>query len=488
MTIRVRFAPSPTGFLHIGGVRTALFNWLFAKKSGGKLILRIEDTDEARSTDESVGVILDGMKWLGLNWDEGPTKEKREFGSYYQMKRRDEGLYKKYIDELIKKDFAYPCYCTKEEVDAMRKKAQMQKLPPKYDGTCSKLTPEQRKQKEAEGRKSVIRFRMPKEGKAQFDDIVRASVEFENALLDDFVIMKASGTPTYNFACVIDDYLMKISHVIRGDDHISNTPKQINIYKAFGWQIPVYAHLSMIMGPDGSRLSKRHGHTSVLEYQNDGYLPEAVINYLSLLGWSTEDSQQLFESTDELISKFSLERCTKASATFDLQKLLWMNGEYIRKKSAADLTEAFLNWIEVAKQSEKIKGWNKKLIEKTITLEQDKIKLLSEIPGLIDFFFTDNVEYLEEAVNKVFKKDTAQMVLEDGVGELKNISDFSADSLEKFSRVFAEKKGIKTGQVFHPLRVAVSGRTKGPSLFHMLEVLGKEKVVQRIENALKKYF
>ncbi|MCX5782734.1 MAG: glutamate--tRNA ligase [Elusimicrobia bacterium] len=485
--IRVRFAPSPTGDLHIGGVRTALFNWLFARKVGGTFILRIEDTDEARSTEESVGVIIEAMKWLGLDWDEGPGKENSKYAPYSQMQRKEQGLYKKYIDELIGKGLAYPCYCAAEEVEKMRQTALLHKRPPKYDGTCSRLSAEQRKQKEADGKKAVIRFKMPVEGKVEVDDIVRGHVEFENALLDDFVLMKANGVPTYNFACVIDDHLMDISHVIRGDDHLSNTPRQIHIYKALGWDYPEFAHLAMILGSDGARLSKRHGHTSVLEYRIDGYLPEALLNYLSLLGWSTEDSQQLFEP-QELIQKFSLERCGTSPSTFDSQKLLWMNGEYIRKKSPKQLTEIFFQWLKVTNLEEKIKGLDRTLIEKTITLEQEKTKLLSNIPELIDFFFKDAVEYKEEAVSKVFKTETAKTVLEGSIAKLQNITDFKADILEKLARDLAQEKGIKAGQVFHPIRVAISGRTQGPSLFHMMEVMGKETVLKRINFALEKFF
>jgi len=328
---------------------------------------------------------------------------------------------------------------------------------------------------------------MPKEGKVEIDDIVRGHVEFENALLDDFVLMKTSGVPTYNFACVIDDHLMDISHVIRGDDHLSNTPRQIHLYKALGWGYPKFAHLAMILGPDGARLSKRHGHTSVLDYRADGYLPEALLNYLALLGWSTEDSQQLFEPK-ELIQKFSLERCTTSPSTFDPTKLLWMNGEYIRKKSAKDLIETFSGWLKATNQEDLIKGWDKALIEKTITLEHEKIKLLKDIPGLIDFFFTDTVKYNEEAVAKVFRTDIAKMVLSEGIKKLQNQSDFSPEALEKLARDLAQEKGIKPGQVFHPIRVAISGRTQGPSLFHMMEVMGKDTVLKRINTALEKYF
>ena len=489
--IRVRFAPSPTGDLHIGGVRTALFNWLYAKKTGGTFILRIEDTDEARSTEESTGIIINAMKWLKLDWAEGPGNEPEKYAPYYQMKRKELGIYQKYIDILIEKGFAYKCYCTPEEVEQMRQRATLAKLPPKYDGTCANLTKEQQAQKEAEGRTAVIRFKMPKEGKVEFNDIVRGHVTFENALLDDFVLMKANGVPTYNFACVGDDYLMDITHVVRGDDHISNTPRQLHIFKALGWKEPVFAHLSMILGSDGARLSKRHGHTSVLEYRREGYLQDALINYLSLLGWSTADSQQLFEH-NELIEKFSLERCTSSPATFDTAKLLWMNGEYIRKKSIDEIYDLFNDWIKFTNNEELIKNWDKEVLKKAIALEHEKIKLLKDIPSLVEFFFKEHVEFDQEAVNKVFlsdkNKDSAKLVLTESIDRLAKEPSFAADALELYARNFAAEKAIKTGQVFHPIRVAVSGRTQGPSLFHMMEVFGRDEVIKRIKECVDKYF
>jgi glutamyl-tRNA synthetase len=487
--IRVRFAPSPTGDLHIGGVRTALFNWLFAKNKGGKFILRIEDTDEARSTDASTRVILDALNWLELSWDEGPGNEVPEFAPYYQMKRKEAGVYQKYADELISKGLAYPCYCTTEEVDEMRKKAQAGKLPPKYDGSCRNLTPEQRKEKEAQGRSAVIRFKTPQEGKTVLDDLIRGRVEFDNSLLDDFVIMKANGVPTYNFACVIDDYLMKMTHILRGDDHISNTPRQMHIYEALNWQMPKFAHMAMILGPDGARLSKRHGHTSVLEYRKEGYLKEALLNYLALLGWSTEDSQQIF-TLEELKEKFSVERCGSSPSTFDPAKLLWLNGEKIRAKTPQEVYGLFIDWIDCTGGQALIDGWDRELLKKAIALEHDKIKLLKDIPNLVDFFFKEGVVFDEEAVKKVFEKskESASVVVKEAASRLSAQSDFSAEALEKFARDLAAEKGLGTGKVFHPIRVAISGRTQGPSLFHMMEVMGKDEVIKRLNAAAEKYF
>jgi glutamyl-tRNA synthetase len=489
--IRVRFAPSPTGDLHIGGVRTALFNWLFAKNKNGKFILRIEDTDELRSTEESTYVILDAMSWLKLNWDEGPGNELSKYAPYYQMERKDRGIYQNYVNKLIDSGFAYRCYCSIEEVDEMRKKAQDNKLPPKYDGRCKNLTLAQIRQKEAEGKKAVIRFKMPSVGTTVLNDLIRGIVEFDNSLLDDFVIMKANGIPTYNFACVIDDYLMEITHVLRGDDHISNTPRQIQIYKALGWKIPEFAHLAMILGSDGSRLSKRHGHTSVLEYRKEGYLQEALLNYLALLGWSTENSQQIF-TMEELIKNFSIERCGVSSSTFDPAKLLWLNGEKIRSKRPDQVYELFVDWLKYTNNEKLIEGWDVNLLKKAIVLEHDKIKTLKDIPSLVDFFFKKDIEYNEEAVRKVLlsdkSKDTAKLVLAESALRLLNQQDFSPSALEDYARALALKEGLKTGQVFHPIRVAISGRTQGPSLFHMMELMGRDEVIRRINVTINRFF
>lgn len=495
--IRVRFAPSPTGFLHIGGARTALFNWLFARKMGGTFILRIEDTDEVRSTDDSINAIIHGLRWLNLDWDEGPQNSygsstlegdhKGSYGPYFQMKRLD--LYKKYTDQLLAEGKAYHCYCTPEELEAMRHLATVAKRPPKYDGRCRNLTDSKKSEFESANRKSVVRFKMSSEGTTQFRDIVRGDLSFENSLLDDFVLIKSSGIPTYQFAVVIDDYLMKISHVIRGDDHLSNTPRQIALFQALGWEEFVqnlkFAHLSMILGSDGSRLSKRHGATSVEEYEKMGYLPEAMINYLTLLGWSTEDSQQIFEK-GELIQKFSLDRCGKSSAIFDPQKLIWMNGEYIRKMSSAELTVRALPFLAdsgLIQQEKDLSIERSDYIDSCIKLEQEKIKLLTDTPKLLDFLLKDELQFDEKSVEKVLKRTGMVDLLMELYERVKSLEEFTASTTEKMARDFAAEKGLKTSEVFHPFRVATSGRTQGPSLFHYLEVLGKEKVLERIEKA-----
>lgn len=481
MTVRVRFAPSPTGFLHIGSVRTALYNWLFARHNKGSFILRIEDTDEIRSTTESLNAILEGMKWLGLGWDEGPDVG-GNYGPYFQMERLD--IYTKYAEQLVKEDKAYYCYCTPEELKARREEVLRKKKPPKYDGRCRKLTEDKKKEYEKQGRKRVVRFKMSVSGKTKVNDLVRGAIEFDNVVLDDFVLLKSNGTPIYNFANVIDDSLMQISHIIRGDDHISNTPRQIVLYEALGFKLPEFAHVPMIHGADGSRLSKRHGATAVREYQEEGYLPEALRNYLALLGWSTSDSQQIF-TLKEMIEKFSLEGCGKSAAVFDPQKLLWMNGEYIRKIDIDKLVELSVPYLErtnLLKKQIRYEG-----LKKIIALEHEKMKLISDVPKLVDFFLLEDVEFDEKAVNKVLRKDHVLNALKTMKEKLTDLDDkeFIAGQLEKLTRETAEELNLKTSQVFHPVRVSVSGRTTGPGLFEMMEVLGKEKVLRRIERTLK---
>ncbi|OGR59533.1 MAG: glutamate--tRNA ligase [Elusimicrobia bacterium GWA2_69_24] len=481
--IRVRFAPSPTGYLHIGGARTALFNWLYARGQQGTFILRIEDTDELRSTPDSVEAILGSMRWLGLDWDEGPAElgpdgrylTKGDSGPYFQMERQE--LYRKHVDALVAEGKAYRCYCTKEELDAARAEAQAAKRLPRYSGRCRSLSDAQGQAFAAEGRRPSVRLRMPDDGATVVPDRIRGEVSFENAVLQDFVIQKMTGGPTYNFACVIDDHAMRISHVIRGDEHLSNTPLQLRLYEALGWAPPIFAHLSMILGPDGTKLSKRHGATSVLEYRSQGFLPDAMRNYLALLGWSNPESQQLFDG-DELFQKFSVEGCQKNPATFDPVKLQWMNGEYIRKRTGEQLFADALPFLEQAGFGDVARAD----MLPTVALEREKYKLLTDVPGRVDYFFRD-VVYQPEAVEKVLRKEGVDGILGGLAGILEASAAFDAKTLEERIRGFCSEKGLKPNKVFHPIRVAVSGRTDGATLFGMLELLGREKVLARIRTA-----
>ncbi|MDR0734141.1 MAG: glutamate--tRNA ligase, partial [Elusimicrobiota bacterium] len=425
-----------------------------------------------------------GMLWAGLNWDEGPFPDggvQGEYPPYFQAARWERGVYQKYIDQLLAEGKAYKCYCTARELEDMRAKAVAERRPPRYEGRCRCLKPQQIKQFEAEGRKPAVRFKMSSEGETVFNDLIRGEVKFANKDLYDLVIQKTSGIPTYNFAVVVDDYLMQISHVIRGDDHISNTPAQLRIYDALGWRPPAMAHLSMIHGPDGTKLSKRHGDTSVIEYKKQGYLPQALINYLALLGWSTPDSQQIF-AAGELEQKFDIRGCQKSPAVFDPVKLLWMNGEYLRAMSTEQLYAAAKPFIDEAGAA---KGADEEYLKKVIALEQEKYKTLKEIPDLISFFFTDKVQFEQEAVNKVLKQESAKQALEAAIAKYSALADFSEQPLEAAARAAAKENGLKAGQVFHPIRVAVSGRTNGPTLFKMLEYMGRDKVLSRMRAALE---
>lgn len=482
--VRVRFAPSPTGFLHIGGVRTALFNWLFARKMGGSFILRIENTDEKRSTVESLHAILDGLSWLGLDWDEGPVWGKKgevlqegDRGPYFQMERLS--LYAEWVKRLKEKGRIYPCWCTKEELDRMRAQSLARKKPLRYDGRCRNLAEAEKEDRFNKKVPYVLRFHVNNDDTAHFTDIIHGPKEFSADQLEDFVVIKSTGGPTYNFACVVDDHVMGITHVIRGDDHLSNTPRQVLLYRTLGLSLPQFAHLPMIMGQDGGRLSKRHGATSLTEYMKAGYLPEAMVNYFALLGWSTQDSQQLFQR-DELIQKFSLERCSRSSSIFDPQKLIWMNGEYIRSLSVQDLVRRSLPWLK--EENLFHEGDDSAGIEKAIKLEQEKIKRLDDVPRLIKFLVTDEIEYEKDAITQWMSSDESLVMLSELKDILENVTDFSSKNIEETVRSFAKKKGIKNPRIFHPLRVAVSGRTRGPSLFEMLSLLGRERVLTRLSN------
>ncbi|MFH1710595.1 MAG: glutamate--tRNA ligase, partial [bacterium] len=396
--VRVRFAPSPTGFLHIGGARTALYNWLFAKANKGTFILRIEDTDRTRSTEEAVKAILDGLEWLGLDWNEGPGIG-GDFGPYFQTERLS--IYKDWADKLVKENKAYYCFCTPEELEEERKLAAQRKEAPKYNAKCRELAASEVEKLSGSGKPKVLRFKLPMTGITKVNDMIRGEVSFENELLDDFVMIKSDGFPTYNFAAVVDDHLMRISHVIRGDDHLSNTPRQILLYHAFGLIPPRFAHIPMIMGTDRTRLSKRHGATSVIEYNALGYLPEAVVNYIARLGWGHKD-QEIF-SIQELIEKFSVEKVQKTSAIFDTTKLNWLNAHYIKNSSIERVVSLAMPFIERS-----YPGTDKAYAEKVVKCLQDRLKTIAEIVPLSDYFFKDIFTIDPESKEKYLVKPGAK--------------------------------------------------------------------------------
>ncbi|MFH1389513.1 MAG: glutamate--tRNA ligase [Candidatus Margulisiibacteriota bacterium] len=472
--VRVRFAPSPTGALHIGGARTALFNWLFARHLKGKFILRIEDTDRERSTLESNKAIFDGLEWLGLDWDEGP-KVGGSFGPYFQTERVEP--HRQHVQKLIDEGKAYYCFCTAEELAQKRKESEARKEAPRYDGSCRKRSEAEIKEKLASGCPKIVRFLLPPVGNTVVNDLIRGPVTFQNEVLDDFVILKSDGFPTYNFACVIDDHLMEITHVIRGDDHLSNTPRQILIYQAFGWSLPQFAHIPMILGKDKARLSKRHGATSVIEYDKIGYLPEAMINYIARLGWGHGDDE-IF-SRQELIEKFSLEGVGKNPAVFDMDKLNWLNGQYIRKilpERLFDLCESLL----INAYGNHDLGY----LQKVVQLFHDRLVLIPDIVALSAYFFKDDFEYDPKAVAKHFKTDQARPILTALKEKLGALEPFAKADIETVFKGIAAEMNVKLGVVIHPCRLALSGRSETPPMYDVVELLGKEKVIARLEKAL----
>ena len=468
--VRVRFAPSPTGSLHIGGARTALFNWLFARHNGGKFILRVDDTDLQRSTEESMKGILEGLRWLGIDWDEGPI---------YQSQRIEE--YRKFANKLLEEGKAYYCFCTKEELEEMRKQAEKEGRPPMYTGKCRNLTKEQIEEHLRQGRKPVIRLKVPQQGKTVVHDVIRGDVEFDNSTFDDFIIMKSDNMPTYNFATVVDDYQMGITHVIRAEEHLSNTPKQILIYEALGVEIPQFAHVSMVLAPDRSKLSKRHGATSVQEFRDQGYLPEAIVNYITLLGWMPKDGEEIFD-VSKSIKEFTLERVSKNPAVYDVQKLTWINGHYIRNYDLDKLTEAVIPFLKAKNLIRE--DFDYDYIKKIVSAVREREKTLVDIADAMSYYFTEVNEYEEKGVKKYFTKEKVVDILKKAVVTLKEIEPFNKFTTEEVYRKLVEELQISSGELFHPTRLAISGRTFGPGLFDIMELLGKERTIERIEKAI----
>ena len=463
--VRVRFAPSPTGHLHIGGARTALFNWLYARHNEGTFILRIEDTDRTRSTEDYIQSIIEGMEWLNLDWDEG---------HYRQTDRID--IYRTYTDKLMRDGKAYYCYCLPEELEQRRKEALAQGKPPKYDGRCKTV-----KEPPAD-RKPVVRFNMPQEGETSVNDSIRGKIVFENAQLDDLIIMRSNGTPTYNFTVVVDDVDMKITHVIRGDDHLNNTPKQIHIYRALGYDVPFFAHLPMILGSDKTRLSKRHGATSVITYKEDGYLSDALVNYLVRLGWSYGD-QEIF-SRDELIQHFTFESVGKSSAVFNHDKLLWLNSQYIMGVSSERLAELVTPILLEESIIQKGHVIDSEWLSKAIDSLKERSKTLVELAQSLRYYIAEEVEYDSKATAK-FLNEKSHDLLQELQRGLSSLADFSVAEIEKVFAFITEKQGIKLGKLAQPARVAVTGRAESPGIFEVIEIIGKEKTLKRLEKAIK---
>ncbi len=478
--VRVRFAPSPTGELHIGGVRTALFNWLFARNTGGKFILRIDDTDRQRSSEKYLESILSSFQWLGLDWDEGPITG-GDYGPYRQSERLS--IYKEEVERLLAQGKAYPCFCTAEELEADREKCRSLGQPPRYSGRCRNLSAADADNKIAAGQEFVIRTITPLAGETVVDDLIRGKVTFENKGFDDPIIIKSDGLPTYNFASVVDDCKMKITHVIRAEEHLSNTPRQQLIAEQLGYTVPQYAHVSMILAPDHSKLSKRHGATSVQEYRDMGMLPEALLNYLALLGWSPGEDREIM-NMGEMISLFSLKRVSKNPAIYDLPKLTWLNGHYLRtgeQERIATLAIPFLQKEGIVSSS--ITPAEKERIGAIVELVRVKVKTLAEIADASRYFFTDDFDYDPKGVAKHFKREGVHLLLRRIQEMLESVDPFTAEEIERSFVQLSEELQVSLGKINPATRLAMTGRLMGPELFPMLELLGKEKGIERLRKA-----
>ena len=463
--VRVRFAPSPTGFLHIGGVRTALFNWLFARQQNGVFVLRIEDTDQGRSTDDSIQAILEGMRWVNLDWDEGPFR---------QTQRID--LYRHHAMRLFSEGQAYWCICTASDLEARRKEAEAKGGSPKYDGRCRNLALEK------PSGEAALRFKAPQDGQTVVDDLIKGRVVFDNRILDDLIILRSNGFPTYNFSVVVDDALMGITHVVRGDDHLTNTPRQIPIFRALGFPLPQFGHLPMILGPDKTRLSKRHGATSIMAYRDMGYLPDAVVNYLVRLGWSHGD-QELF-SRQELVQKFSWNNVQTSAAVFNPEKLSWLNAEYIKTCPPELVAQLLIPYLEQAGLTEEVRAVSVEWIARLVVLVKERTKTLLEMVHWVKPYFGKSVEFEEEAAKK-FLTSAQVSILDKLVARLEPFPSFSKPEWEDTFKTLVGEEGIKIGQLAQPVRVALTGRTASPGLFEVMEVLGRDRTLLRLRRGIE---
>lgn len=472
--VRVRFAPSPTGYPHLGNIRTALFNWLFARRNDGVFILRIEDTDRERLVEGATEAIIDSLRWLGLDWDEGP---------YFQSQRLN--IYREVAVKLIELDWAYYCYCSPERLKSVREGQMKRKQPPGYDRHCRYLSQSQRAELESKGIVPVIRFKTPLEGQTVFQDLLRGEIVFQNSTLDDFVLLKSDGYPTYHLANIVDDHLMGISHVLRADEWLSSTPRHVLLYQALGWEPPKFAHLPMILGPDRSKLSKRHGATAITEYMEAGYLPEAMFNFLALLGWSLDDKTELM-SWEEIAKNFTLERISKNPAVFNKEKLDWMNGVYIRRLTLEEFTRRALPFLEKSLPPSLSRPLDWDYVCRIMPLIQDRARTLGEVADLTEFFFVEELDYEVRLLLEKLTPADATKSLQSTITHLEGLKAWDAVTLESVIRPLAGELGLKTGVYFGLLRVAVTGRTAAPPLFQTMEVLGKERCLQRFRAALAK--
>ena len=478
--VRVRFAPSPTGDPHVGNIRSALFNWLFARKNNGTFIVRIEDTDRSRFTDGAIERILDSLRWLGIDWDEGPDVG-GIFSPYQQSYRLDK--YHPLVQQLLDQGDAYYCHCPPERLKTLRREQGEKGGFIGYDRRCRDLTEEARRLRQNSENSRVVRFKMPISGETVAHDLIRGKVSWRNDLLDDFVILKSDGYPTYHLANVVDDHLMQITHVLRGEEWLSSMPRHLQIYQAFDFTPPLFGHLPMILGPDRSKLSKRHGATSVLEYKDNGFLPEALLNFLALLGWSLDDKTDIIPS-ETLKQHFSLDRITKSGAIFNQEKLNWLNGVYIRQSSTKALAKQLTPFFEKGVTSEVPRPIDLSYLLKIVPLIQERLKTLADAPELSSFFFQEILQYDPSSlIQKNMDAEVTKLALEKSLGVTKSTTPFDTPNIEEDLRALANELSLSGRQLFGLLRVATTGRSAAPPLFETMEILGRERCVKRIQQA-----
>ncbi len=483
--VRVRFAPSPTGYLHIGGLRTALYNYLFAKHNNGKFILRIEDTDRTRYVEGAIENLINSLNWAGIKYDEGVFVEegkivqRGEYGPYIQSERLD--IYKKYVDELIEKGYAYYCFCTKERLDKVREEQKIKGLIPRYDGLCRSLSLEEAREKIANGEEYVVRLKLPPNRDIKFKDLVRGDIIINTEDLDDQVLLKSDGFPTYHLAVVVDDHLMGITHIVRGEEWLPSTPKHVYLYEAFGWEKPTYVHLPTVLNKERKKLSKRHGDVSVEDFRKKGYLPEGLVNYLALVGWTPEDNREIL-SMEELIEEFSFERVSKTGGIFDIDKLNWVNGHYIRGYDLDKLTDIAIPFLkEAGFIDDEFINERYEWLKILVATVREGLSNVSEIVDKVDIFFNDKVEVEDEEVLEVLKWEETPTVLNALKEEVENAQEITEELSKTIMKKIQKSTGVKGKKLFMPVRVALSGKIHGPELVSIIYLLGKQNVLKRIK-------
>lgn len=488
--VRLRFAPSPTGYLHIGGLRTALYNYLFAQHNNGKFILRIEDTDQTRFVEGAIENLIESLKWAGIKYDEGVFVEdhklvqKGKYGPYIQSQRLD--IYKKYVDELIEKGHAYYCFCSKERLDALRDEQKIKGLVPKYDGFCRNIPLEEARKRIANGEEYVVRLKLPHDRDIKFHDLVRGDIVINTNDIDDQVLLKSDGFPTYHMAVVVDDHLMNITHIVRGEEWLPSTPKHIYLYEAFGWEQPTYVHLPTVLNNERKKLSKRHGDVSVEDFRSKGYLPEGLVNYLALVGWSPEDNEEIL-TMEEMVEKFTFERVSKTGGIFDRDKLDWVNGHYIRTLDLEKISELTIPFLKEANFiDDNFVKENKEWLNVLVDTVRESMSTLADITDKVDFIFRDEVEIVEEDAKEIMNGEQVPALMNAIVEELNNIEKIDLEYAKTFMKKIQKATGIKGKNLFMPTRVALSGVAHGPEMVNIIYLLGKENMIKRVNKVLGK--